>query len=338
MSDQSMSRSSSEMSVCWRSPVSSSSRSSSSSFRSRASSSSRVSMSPGSSIENTRKSPSVSISTVAWRDAPGVFLYAASNASSSAETSAPSSIPLSRSISRTASMISWLISHPLVDEVRPHDLVVRNFGVVDLHVARIRGHELPLQLPAPERAELLAAPDCAGEMLGLAQRPLDAWGRHVDAVLAEVVAQGVGYPRAQRVVDACGMVDVHGEAIRALQLDREHLDAVEAAFDALRDLGLQLLLLLPYVGHETPLVTKNGPAGPFRRTGENGVASVAISPGFGGLRAGSSAGAGSLWTSRERRPWLGREASDRPPDRGRRAAGRARGGRRRPAPRHGGHR
>ena len=58
-SDQSMSRSSSEMSVCWRSPVSSSSRSSSSSLRSRASSSSRVSMSAGSSIEKTRKSPFV---------------------------------------------------------------------------------------------------------------------------------------------------------------------------------------------------------------------------------------------------------------------------------------
>src|SRR5581483_7934685 len=133
--------------------------------------------------------------------------------SSRAATSAPSSMPLSRSISRTASMISWLISHPLVDQVRPHDLLERDFGVVDLHVARIRGHELALQLPAPERAELDAAPDGAGEMLGLAQRPLDPGGGDVDAVLAQVVAQDVGDARAQFVVDALGVVDVHGEAI-----------------------------------------------------------------------------------------------------------------------------
>ena len=49
----------------------------------------------------------------------------------------------------------------------------------------------------------------------------------------EVVAQRVGDALAERVVDAVGMVDEDGEAVRALQLDREHLDAVEAAFDAL---------------------------------------------------------------------------------------------------------
>ncbi len=43
------------------------------------------------------------------------------------------------------------------------------------------------------------------------------------------------------------VVDEHGEPVRALQLDREHLDAVEAALDALADLALQLLFLLPYV-------------------------------------------------------------------------------------------
>jgi hypothetical protein len=46
---------------------------------------------------------------VACREAPGVFLYAASSASSRAATSVPLSIPFSRSISRTASTISWLI-------------------------------------------------------------------------------------------------------------------------------------------------------------------------------------------------------------------------------------
>src|SRR5438874_5792532 len=244
MSDQSMSRSSSVMSVCWRSPVSSSSRSSSSSFRSRASSSSRVSMSTGSSIENTRKSPSASISTVACRDAPGVFLYAASNASSSADTSAPSSMPLSRSISRTASMISWLMSHLSVDQVRPHDLVVRNLGLVDFHAALVCEDDLAAKL-ALARTELHAASHDAGEVLRLAQRALDAGGRDVDRVFAQVVAQQVGDARAQPVVDALGMVDEDGEAVRALQLDREHLDAVEAFFDARADLALQLPLLLP---------------------------------------------------------------------------------------------
>jgi len=57
-----------------RSPVSTSSASSSSSLRSRASSIRRSSMSGGSSTAKTRKSPSSSISTVAWRAAPGIFL------------------------------------------------------------------------------------------------------------------------------------------------------------------------------------------------------------------------------------------------------------------------
>src|SRR3954470_6132024 len=101
-------------------------------------------MSSGSSIEKTRKSPRSSISTVACRDAPGVFLYAASSASSSAMTSAPSSIPLSRSISRTASMISWLMGLPLVDQVAPHDQLVRDvhLGAVDAHHERV-GAGLP---------------------------------------------------------------------------------------------------------------------------------------------------------------------------------------------------
>src|SRR5487761_274051 len=263
MSDQSMSRSSSVMRVCWRSPVSSSRRSSSSSLRSRASSSSRVSMSPGSSIENTRKSPWLSISTAAWRDAPGVFLYAASSASSSADTSAPSSMPLSRSISRTASMISWLMSHLSVDQVRPHDLVVRNLGLVDPHTALICKNNLALQLPATERAELHAAPDRAGEMLRCTQRPLDPWRGDVDGVLTLVVAQAVGDARAQRVVDAGSVVDEHCESVRSLQLDREHLDAVEAALDAFADLALQLLFLLPYVRQISLLSQKMGPQAHF---------------------------------------------------------------------------
>src|SRR5581483_2110887 len=232
------------------------------------------------------------------RDAPGVFLYAASSASSRAATSAPSSIPLSRSISRTASMISWLFSHPLVDQIRPDDLLVRDFGVVDLHVARVRRDELALELPAPESPDFHAASDDAGEVLGLAQRPLDAGGRDVDRVLAQVVAQDVGDTRAQRVVHPFGMVDVDGEAIRALQLDRKHLDAFEASFDARADLALQLPLLLPYICHRQVPLHKKWARRPISRTGENGLGSVAISPVFRGF---SSRGARRRGKSRARR-------------------------------------
>ena len=96
------------------SPVSSSVASSSEIARSRASSIRRSSMSGGSSIDQTRKSPLPwSSSTVACRDAPGVFLYAASRASSSARTRVSSSIPFSRSICLTASRISRLTGYRL---------------------------------------------------------------------------------------------------------------------------------------------------------------------------------------------------------------------------------
>jgi hypothetical protein len=50
-------------------------------------------------LDVRRESPSPSSSTTAWRDAPGVFLYAASSASSSAAISVSPSIPRSRSSS-----------------------------------------------------------------------------------------------------------------------------------------------------------------------------------------------------------------------------------------------
>jgi hypothetical protein len=53
------------------------------------------------------------------------------------------------------------------------------------------------------------------------------------------------------MVDSGRVVDVDGEVAGALQLDREHLDAVESVLDASADVALQLLLLLPYVRHET---------------------------------------------------------------------------------------
>src|SRR5438309_11609357 len=100
-------------------------------------------------------------------------------------------MPLSRSISRTASMISWLMSHRSVDQVRPHDLVVRNLGLVDFHAALVCEDDLAAKL-ALARSELHAASDDACEMLRLAQRALGTGGRDVDRVLAQVVPQHVG--------------------------------------------------------------------------------------------------------------------------------------------------
>jgi hypothetical protein len=54
-------------------------------------------------------------------------------------------------------MISWLI---------------RDLGLVDLHAVVAHGNELTGE-PALARAELHAAPDDAGEVLGLSQRPCD---------------------------------------------------------------------------------------------------------------------------------------------------------------------
>src|SRR5436190_13128816 len=110
-------------------------------------------MSGGSSTEKTRKSPWSSISTVAWRAEPGIFLYAASSASSSAATSAPLSIPFSRSMSRTASTISWLISLPLVDQIAPDDRVVR-----DVHVAAVDADRDVAFAGVPQLAAEVLAP------------------------------------------------------------------------------------------------------------------------------------------------------------------------------------
>src|SRR5262249_59529868 len=102
----------------------------------------------------TRTAPLSSSWTMAWRDAPGVFVYAASSASSSAVTRVPLSIPFSRSMSRTASRISWLMSQPFVNQIRPHDLVVRDVHLAlgpggDGHRRLVAGVRLPPKPPPP---------------------------------------------------------------------------------------------------------------------------------------------------------------------------------------------
>src|SRR5215218_1327217 len=240
------------MSVCERSPFSASSRSSSSRARSRASSRSRSSRSAGSSIACTRKSPSSSISTTAWRAAPGVFLYAASRPSSSAFTSTPSSMPFSRSSARTASMISRLMSIPrsVVDQVSPHDRVVRDLHRLgssgcDLQAALTRRDQLAAKTLAAAELRVGAELDLSShrplEVRGLAQRPLAAGGGHVDRVVAQVRAEHVGDPFAERMVDALGMVDEHDEALGPCELECENLYAGNRPFHRGRDLPKELL-------------------------------------------------------------------------------------------------
>jgi len=59
------------------------------------------------------------------------------------------------------------------------------------------------------------------------------------------------------MVDPTRVVDVHAEAGRAHELDREHLHLREAALDRARDLALQCSFLCADVRHLT-LLKKNG--------------------------------------------------------------------------------
>src|SRR6266545_7337871 len=68
---------------------------------------------------------------------------------------------------------------------------------------------------------------------------------------------------AEGVVDALSMVDENSEALGAGELDCEHFGTRKRALDLGGDLPRQLLFLLMCGGHAP--VTKNGPAGPFRK-------------------------------------------------------------------------
>src|SRR5581483_10376923 len=271
--DQSICRSSSDTRTCECSPDSSSCSSSSVIARSRASSIRRSSMSFGSSIAKTRKSPlSGSSSTLAWRDAPGVFLYAAWRASSRAWIRVSSSIPFSFSIVLTASMISLLMSSsPFVDEVAPHDLAVRDHNGLAAAGAEAQGAFVcrdHLAAKALAAADLVLGAhgdlpaDGIAEVRGRAQRPLDARRGDVDGVPVQVAAEQVGNPLAERVVDARGVVDVDREPLAPGELDREHLDARKALLHGCRHLSRQLSL--PLVDCcQTTSYTRNGRRAPI---------------------------------------------------------------------------
>ena len=79
-------------------------------------------------------------------------------------------------------------------------------------------------------------------------------------------------PLAQtaRVVDALRVVDEDREPLGAGQFDGEDFGAGNGTLDLRRNLPRQLSFLDVCLGHRSP-VTKNGPAGPFRKTARNVV-------------------------------------------------------------------
>src|ERR687888_2810611 len=131
------------------------------------------------------------------------------------------------------SMISWLMSLPLVDQIPAHDRLVRD---VDRLRARHREgdrvvagrKDFSAKLPPPCHLVPRSHGDAAGErgleMLRLSERPLGAWGRHLDREALEVVGEDLRDALAERVVDTVRMVDVDAEATRREQLDGEDLD------------------------------------------------------------------------------------------------------------------
>src|SRR6185369_2375714 len=130
-----------------------------------------------------------------------------------------------RSISRTASTISWLIlSLPFLDQIHPHDAVVRYVDGVarpvrELQRALARRDDLATRLYVLGLDAHLP-PDRALEVRARPQRPVEPRRRHLDAVVVEVAAQHVRDPLAERVVDTLRMVDVDAEALLPGELQR----------------------------------------------------------------------------------------------------------------------
>src|SRR5262249_38021984 len=160
--------------------------------------------------------------TLACRDDPGVFLYAARSASSSAWIRVSSSIPFSFSIVLTASMISLLISVTpfrviaFVDEVAPHDRVIRDQNSLaafraEAESALVRRQDLAAEALASFDVALGAHGNLpshhAPEVRRRSQRPLEPGRRDVDRVPVQITPQEIADALAERVVHAGGVVD-----------------------------------------------------------------------------------------------------------------------------------
>src|SRR5204862_8316589 len=133
------------------------------------------------------------------------------------------------------------------------------------------GDHLAAYAVALLRAERHAAPDDVAEMRLLSERPLDPRRRDVDRVLAQVVAQHVRHSLAQRMVDALDVVDEDREALRARQLDSEHLGAGQGALDLWSDFPRQLAFLLMSCCHPSCSCHRKWARRPISRTARNVV-------------------------------------------------------------------
>src|SRR5215204_2151660 len=83
------------------------------------------------------------------------------------------------------------------------------------------------------------------------------------------------------MVDALGVVDEDREALRVLQLDREHLDAWQGRLDLALDLLRQCPLLLIRGAHRSCSFNKNGRGAPISTYLKCGDSSVATDRPFG---------------------------------------------------------
>src|SRR5881394_3648078 len=114
-------------------------------------------------------------------------------------------MPFSRSIARTASTISRLMPSPFVDQIAPHDLLVRDVHCVaaggDAHRAAAGREQLAAEaLPALDRGRR-AHPDAAAdrtlEVRRLPERPLEARRRDVDVEVPPIRVEARRHPLAE---------------------------------------------------------------------------------------------------------------------------------------------
>ena len=108
-------------------------------------------------------------------------------------------------------------------------------------------------------ANLDVVADGGPEVLRPAERPVEAGRRDVDRVRRAVVGEDLGDARAQRVVDALGVVDVDAEPARRQQLDGEHLDTRDGALDRRDDVPGECPFGCDHVGQLRALLVRSEP-------------------------------------------------------------------------------
>ena len=242
------------MSVCWRSPVSSSSRSSSSSLRSRASSSRRSSMSAGSSIEKTRKSPCVV--HLDGRVPRGTRRLLVGGEQGVLERGDERALFDALVALDLANRLDDLLAHSAPTPLRRSGSPARSasYGISMSALVDAGGvsesSSAATSSPRRRRSAVFAShltrrPTKRAKCARRAQRPLDPRRRDVDRVLAQVVAEQVGDAAAERVVDARR----DGRRRRRKRpgrcsSTREHVDARQVVLDPLRDLSAPASLSL----------------------------------------------------------------------------------------------